>query len=82
MFTQKFLTPGFEKEFQVSRPRGLGLDLESLVGKRDIVIMAGGTGFYPFSDLIDILFKELLVMEGHHMKGEIIKRDPLTQNVY
>jgi hypothetical protein len=29
-----------------------------------IVIVAGGTGLFPFSDLIDLVFKSVFVEEG------------------
>jgi hypothetical protein len=31
------------------------------------VIIAGGTGMYPFSDLIDLLYKDQLIKEKHEM---------------
>ncbi|MCB0370055.1 MAG: hypothetical protein KDD45_11685 [Bdellovibrionales bacterium] len=41
---------------KVSIPIGQGLELETARPGR-IVIVAGGTGLFPFSDLIDLLFK-------------------------
>jgi NAD(P)H-flavin reductase len=41
-------------------PLGQGLQLSS-VKPGKIIVVTGGTGLYPFSDLIDLLFKELLV---------------------
>ncbi len=36
-----------------------------------VLIVSGGTGLYPFSDLIDLLFKDNLVKKNHPMKGSI-----------
>ena len=48
----------------LSKPRGLGLTLDC-VKSDHIIIFAGGTGFYPYTDLIDLLFKAKLVSEQH-----------------
>ncbi len=40
----------------MSEQRGFGLALDNLNSK-NIVIFAGGTGLYPYSDLIDLLYK-------------------------
>lgn len=48
---------------QLSRPKGLGLELDVTKPGR-IVIVAGGTGLFPFSDLIDLLFKDLYLEEN------------------
>jgi nucleoid-associated protein YejK len=42
---------------ELSAERGLGLELAELPAGR-LVIMAGGTGLFPFCDLIDLLFKD------------------------
>lgn len=56
-FTSQLRKANFAKEsFELSQPKGLGLELEvTKPGK--IVIIAGGTGLFPFSDFIDLLFK-------------------------
>lgn len=48
-----------EKTLHLSSERGFGLSLASLDPGR-VVIAIGGTGIYPFSDLIDLLFKDCL----------------------
>ena len=60
-FTSYFLNPNTSiTEILLSKPRGLGLALDCVTAE-NIVIFAGGTGLYPFSDLIDLLFKAKLV---------------------
>lgn len=60
-FTSFFLSPNSKiNEIKISQPRGLGLYLDAVTSK-NIVIFAGGTGLYPYSDLIDLLFKDRLV---------------------
>ncbi len=41
----------------LSCEKGLGLQLKEL-GPGKVIIIAGGTGLLPFSDLIDLLFKD------------------------
>jgi hypothetical protein len=48
-----------EKNLHLSSERGFGLSLGSLDPGR-VVIVIGGTGIYPFCDLIDLLFKDCL----------------------
>lgn len=43
-------------ELVLSEPKGEGLQLASAKPGK-IIIVTGGTGLYPFSDLIDLLFK-------------------------
>ena len=51
----------------MSRSMGAGLALqEKKPGK--IIILAGGTGIYPFIDTIDILYKRYLVSINHEKK--------------
>jgi len=48
-----------------------------------IIIVAGGTGLYPFSDLIDLLFKSVLIHTNPSLKAEIISHDSiLAQNPF
>ena len=54
----------------LSSPKGEGLRFAQLKPGK-VVIVAGGTGIYPFADLIDLLFKD-----------EIMKQEPnLTEAV-
>jgi hypothetical protein len=70
-FTSDFLVPGFKGDLQVSRSKGDGLGLqEKKEGK--VYIFAGGTGIYPFIDVIDILFKKGIVAQGHTLKQKIL----------
>ena len=43
-----------------SCPRGRGLELENTKEGR-VIVVAGGTGLFPFSDIIDLLFKYQIV---------------------
>ena len=51
-------------EVVISQPRGLGLSLDCITSNK-IVLFAGGTGLFPFSDFIDMLYKTKLIEEGH-----------------
>lgn len=76
-FTADFLQTNFQGSVIVSRPRGRGLSLQDMPEGR-IVLLAGGTGLYPFSDTIDLLFKEHLVNTGHSQASAIKEADPLV----
>ena len=67
----------FTGDVIVSKPRGRGLSLNDMPEGR-IVLLAGGTGLYPFSDTIDLLFKEHLVNTGHSQASAIKEADPLV----
>ena len=58
-FTRTFLQ-NEKTDVEISHPRGRGMSLSDIAHGK-IVIFAGGTGFYPFCDLIDLLFKRHLV---------------------
>ncbi len=59
--TSLFLSPQSKiTSIRLSQPRGLGLALDCVTSK-NIVIFAGGTGLYPYSDLIDLLFKAKMI---------------------
>lgn len=45
----------------------------------NIVIFAGGTGLYPFSDLIDLLFKAKLIEENHELSNVILETDSVLK---
>ena len=60
-FTSKLVEPQiYGTSFELSQPKGLGIELE-LTKPGKIVVVAGGTGLFPFSDLIDLLFKETFI---------------------
>ena len=42
--------------------------------------MAGGTGIFPFSDLIDLIFKEHLMKEKHELSEIILQQNPILVN--
>ena len=78
-FTSAFLSRKKEKPVEISHPRGRGLSLHDMPPGR-IIILAGGTGFHPFCDLIDLLYKSYLV-EGRHPKSSHIENmDPIVKN--
>jgi hypothetical protein len=60
----------------LSPPKGFGLKLNELAAGT-VLIVAGGTGLYPFSDLIDLLFKDALVKKNHPMKAAIMRQNPI-----
>lgn len=47
----------------ISCTRGQGLKLDTLTPGK-LVFICGGTGFYPFMDLVDLLFKRKLINSG------------------
>lgn len=61
-----------------SRPRGRGLELEDTQAGR-VIVVAGGTGLYPFSDIIDLLFKAQVIERGHAMSEELMTADPVLR---
>lgn len=59
------------KNLKLSTSRGEGLKLgEIKEGK--IVIVSGGTGFFPFCDLVDLLFKQLLIKKLPKLRRVIL----------
>lgn len=62
----------------MSSPRGQGLMLNE-VGKGWAAIVAGGTGLYPFSDLIDLLFKDKLAKSNPQIAQEILQTSPILR---
>jgi NAD(P)H-flavin reductase len=54
--TQKLFSKYRNCHLNVSTPMGRGLCLDK-IRKGRVVIIVGGTGIYPFVDLIDLLFK-------------------------
>ena len=61
-----------------SSPRGRGLELDTTNPGR-IVVLAGGTGLYPFSDLIDLLYKDYMIKMKHKMSNELLNADPILK---
>jgi len=54
----------------LSEEKGLGLQLEEIKAGK-IILVGGGTGIYPFSDLIDLLYKEQLIMTQPALKKTV-----------
>ena len=53
------LTPsllGQPQSLMISEERGEGLKLEKVTPGK-LILVAGGTGLFPFSDLIDLVYK-------------------------
>ena len=44
-----------------------------------ILMVAGGTGIYPFSDIIDLLYKEQLMKSKPETKDEILELSPILK---
>lgn len=63
----------------LSENKGEGLQLANTYPGR-IVIVAGGTGLFPFSDLIDLLYKEQLINYKPQLKEEILHLSPILAN--
>jgi len=42
-----------------------------------VIIVAGGTGIYPFSDLIDLLYKDQLAKDNPELKNIINSLSPI-----
>ena len=54
--TQKICKEGYNGKLSISSPRGQGLKLNQLPPGK-LIFVAGGTGFYPFMDAVDLLYK-------------------------
>jgi NAD(P)H-flavin reductase len=57
----KFTSALYRKNFNgisltISSPKGRGLELETTKAGT-VIIVAGGTGLFPFSDIIDLIYK-------------------------
>ena len=67
-----------EVKLKMSCSRGEGLHFAEIrPGK--IIIVAGGTGVFPFSDLIDLLFKHTLLSTRPDLNDYIIHNDPVLR---
>ena len=44
-----------------------------------VILVAGGTGIYPFSDFIDLLYKDELMKKNPAAKDEILNVSPILQ---
>lgn len=66
------------KDLKLSTSRGEGLRFGELKPGK-IIIVAGGTGLFPFCDLIDLLFKNLLVQKLPKLKRAVFENDPVLR---
>lgn len=64
------------ENMKLSCPRGRGLELESTEPGR-IIVLAGGTGLFPFCDLIDLLLKAEMLEQKHELSSQLIKENPI-----
>ena len=78
-FTSDMISEKFQGTIRVSRSLGAGLALqEKKPGK--IIILAGGTGIYPFIDTIDVLYKKVLFDTDHPKKEKILSLNPALKD--
>ena len=61
------LEKGMAKKITISQEKGEGLQLANTKPGK-ILIVAGGTGIYPFCDLIDLLYKEQLMKDQPELR--------------
>ena len=74
-FTSDFLSGKFDGTVSISKSKGEGMGLDrKLPGL--IVIIAGGTGIYPFIDLIDLLCKNMMLKQKPELKQKILQHTP------
>jgi ferredoxin-NADP reductase len=59
--------------------KGEGVQFESLRGGK-ILMLVGGTGIYPLSDLIDMLYKDALAKLRPELFEEIVTITPLLKS--
>ena len=73
------VTKGPMEKMLMSCSKGEGLELaHTKPGK--IIMVAGGTGIYPFSDFIDLLYKEQLMIHSPAAKADILELSPILKN--
>ena len=75
--TPKLLSRAFSK-LHLSEPRGEGLKLASTAPGK-ILIVAGGTGLYPFSDIIDLLFKSSVLSSDPQTQSSVFAISPILK---
>ena len=72
----------FPNDLIIGKPRGQGLKIEAQKPGK-IIFCAGGTGFYPFMDIIDLLFKQKVLEEDlvdDNIKRQILEKNPVLNN--
>ena len=76
-FTES-IQKGPVKKLLISHSKGEGLQLtQTKPGK--IILVAGGTGIYPFSDFIYLLYKEQLMINNPEVREEVVKLSPILE---
>lgn len=58
---------------------GAGLKYDYVPEAGLVLIICGGTGFLPFCDLIDILFKRVKYLESSQLSETLYRHDPLVK---
>ena len=77
-FTEGIVKGPVEKVL-ISQSKGEGLQIaHTKPGK--VILVAGGTGIYPFSDFIDLLYKEQLMNDRPDAKAEILTLSPVLES--
>lgn len=69
-FTSKYVSSENKKKMILSQNRGFGLNLQEK-NAGQIVIFSGGTGVHPFYDLIDLVYKSILINKKHKLSPTI-----------
>ena len=78
-FTSDFLSGNFIGNVSISKTKGDGMGL-NLKAPGLIVVIAGGTGIYPFIDLIDVLFKSVLIKQNPSIKQKVLQLTPAADD--
>lgn len=73
--TSDFFSGKFNGTVSISKSKGEGMSLDKKLPGH-IIIIAGGTGIYPFIDLIDLLCKNMLLKQKPELKQKILKYSP------
>ncbi len=66
------------RKIVISCSKGEGLQLSTTNSGR-IIIVAGGTGLFPFSDLFDLLYKEQLIGINSFIREEVFAISPVLK---
>lgn len=84
VLTPQLVADTENEELTISTTRGQGLKLDMLPAGK-IVMIAGGTGFYPYMDLVDLLYKRKVLREERVSATEaakIKKLNPILQGEF
>lgn len=78
-FTQDFIHDQVSN-LELSCLKGRGLELGEIEEGGRVVIVAAGTGLFPFCDLIDLLFKQELLSRSQELRTLILNKNPILAN--